>query len=63
MKTKKRVFITGIGGFIGGYLAIRLVADGYEVHGLYQNELPERDDWDGTTSHVGELLDFDRIAS
>lgn len=59
MKTSKRVFITGIGGFIGGYLAKRLVVDGYEVHGLYQNIE------DQTVSPIkgwhGDLLNFDRM--
>ena len=32
-----RVLITGISGFIGGYLAEQLIADGHEVHGLYEH--------------------------
>lgn len=31
----KKIFITGSGGFLGGYLTKRLVKEGYEVHGLY----------------------------
>ncbi len=30
----KRVLITGVAGFIGSHLADRLVADGYDVHGV-----------------------------
>ena len=69
MKTKKRVFITGIGGFIGGYLARHLVANGYELHGLYQSN-PSSEEleslWDilPPTGHkwwTGDLLDFDRM--
>lgn len=53
---KKRVFITGIGGFIGAYLAKRLMADGYEVHGLYQRDPGETP---GIASWVGDLLKFE----
>ncbi len=31
---KKRIFITGIAGFIGFHLALRLSNEGYEVHGI-----------------------------
>lgn len=58
---KKRVFITGIGGFIGSYLAKRLMADGYEVHGLYQSQLAHGSEHIGVMNHVGDLLDFDRM--
>ena len=32
-----KVLITGISGFLGQYLCERLLKDGYEVYGLYQN--------------------------
>src|SRR5436309_1596730 len=33
-----RILSTGISGFIGQALADALVADGHEVHGLYEHE-------------------------
>lgn len=32
-----RILITGISGFIGQHLAEQLIADGHEVHGLYEH--------------------------
>ncbi len=33
--SQKKIFLTGAGGFIGKYLAKRLIKEGYEVHGLF----------------------------
>lgn len=57
-----KVLLTGISGFIGSYLCRRLVADGYEVHGLYEtdrnlhkNDLPDGQQW------ICNLTDHQRI--
>lgn len=50
-----KVLITGISGFIGQYLSKRLAANGYEVHGLYQ----EGDIRPYT--HIADLRDKDAI--
>ncbi len=54
-----KVFITGISGFIGGYLSERLVQEGYEVYGLCQKE-PEIVK-PSVVYSVGDLKDFDYI--
>lgn len=33
-----KIFITGAGGFIGGSVAMRLLANGHEIHGLVRND-------------------------
>lgn len=55
------VFVTGIAGFTGHYLAARLRAAGYDVHGLSRpgdvsREVP------GVTLHAGALEDGDLLA-
>jgi len=58
-----RIIITGISGFIGQHLAERLLADGHEVHGLYEHEESRaknpavRD----AHKHVVNLIDHERI--
>lgn len=37
-----RIFITGAGGYIGGSVAARLIAQGYEVRGLVRDEAKAR---------------------
>ena len=54
----KRVFITGVNGFIGGYLAERLIKEGYEVHGL---TVEGRTKTEGVIPHKGNLLKYNRI--
>lgn len=54
----KKVFITGVNGFVGGYLAEKLIKEGYEVHGLTQEDKVKTE---GVTGHQGDLLKYDEI--
>ena len=59
---KKKVFITGINGFIGGYLAEKMLNTfKYEIHGLVHGEVSERLKNLEVTLHKGDLTDFDGI--
>ncbi|MDR0837610.1 MAG: GDP-mannose 4,6-dehydratase [Propionibacteriaceae bacterium] len=64
--TARRAFITGLAGQDGSYLAERLVADGYSVHGLVLQGEP-LDNLSGVaervTLHVGDLRDSAAIES
>jgi GDP-4-dehydro-6-deoxy-D-mannose reductase len=54
MTTAKKAFITGVTGFVGKYLAERLVKSGYTVHGLDRWAT-----WDdpNITYYQGDILD------
>jgi nucleoside-diphosphate-sugar epimerase len=54
--------VTGIHGFTGQYLAKHLQAAGHEVHGVTR-QAGETDHVGGTSVHVCDLLDRDRLAS
>tara|TARA_Y100000593_G_C4295464_1_gene330451 strand:- start:273 stop:1208 length:936 start_codon:yes stop_codon:yes gene_type:complete len=57
----KKIFITGITGFIGKYLAKKLESQGnYEIHGLVEKN-PHRDLGFKYTPWVGSLTDFEKI--
>lgn len=58
----KKVFITGINGFTGRYLAAALAATGYEVHGLVHSE-EAKPVIEGATLHVGSLADSGRLTT
>lgn len=55
---KQKILITGINGFIGGYLSERLFDEGYEIHGLTQEDDAKTK---GVIAHKGDLMEFDRI--
>tara|TARA_R110001583_G_scaffold1210_9_gene10152 strand:- start:6975 stop:7967 length:993 start_codon:yes stop_codon:yes gene_type:complete len=62
--SKKKAFITGIGGQDGSYLAEYLLELGYDVYGIVRrNSTPENQDLrisnieDKITTHYGDLLD------
>jgi GDPmannose 4,6-dehydratase len=64
MKKTKKVFITGISGMDGSYLAEYLLSLGYEVHGIVRrNSTPEHQDTrldnikDQIHTYYGDLLD------
>lgn len=57
--TAQRVLVTGTSGFIGRHLVRRLLASGYEVHGL--DRIPSRVTLNGFTEHVCDLLDAARL--
>lgn len=57
-KKKKKVFITGINGFIGGYLVDRLAGE-YEIHGLYLKGSKKADK--RVKPHVANLTDFEAV--
>ena len=58
----KRVFITGVAGFLGSHLADAFLAKGYEVVGIdnllggYRDNIPE-----GVEFHQEDLLDFHKL--
>lgn len=56
-----RVLVTGVNGFTGRYLAPRLQAEGYEVHGIVH--APGAEAVDGVASlHVAALSDLPRLS-
>jgi len=54
-----KVLITGVNGFLGGYLASRLIKRGIEVHGLYLGDEKQKDD--RIICHRGDLLDYEAM--
>jgi nucleoside-diphosphate-sugar epimerase len=52
-----RILITGISGFIGQALANQLLADGHEVHGLYEHEESRAKNPAVAHQHVVNLTD------
>ena len=58
-----KVLITGISGFIGQYLAVRLQSEGYEVFGLYEHEgsREKNPTIDEGHAYVASLTDFTEI--
>ena len=62
--TRKRVLITGAGGFVGAALARRLIADGHEVHVFLKGTSPRWRIADVTAdlrTHDADLRDEDRV--
>lgn len=64
---KKRVFVTGISGFIGSYLAERLLAEGFAVGGMLRQT--NRLNYPGVQRligqvemHYGSVADFQSVA-
>lgn len=53
-----RVLITGSTAFVGSHLADRLVAAGYEVHGLKRPRSPEIFMRSDVHYHVGDITDY-----
>jgi len=60
MSSSDSVFITGAGGFIGGKLAARLLADGRRVRALARRPLPELERL-GAEVVRGDLADLDSL--
>ena len=56
----KKVFITGINGFIGKYLTTELLTEGFEIHGLVQEDI-DHPIQKNVILHQGDLTDFDKI--
>jgi GDPmannose 4,6-dehydratase len=59
-----RVFLTGVTGQDGSYLTERLLADGWEVHGLVRavERADEQPVPDGVIPHVGDLADPEALS-
>lgn len=57
----KKVFITGINGFVGTALARRLLKEGAKVYGMVKeiNSIPPQ--LDGCTIYAGDINDFETI--
>ncbi len=68
---ERRVFITGISGFVGSYLAERLVKEGAKVYGLIRRRsdgakpknLVEKDILDKITLFEGDVTNTTSIAN
>lgn len=56
-----RILVTGVSGFIGSYLAERLVKDGHEVHGVYEHPANRTKNPTVQHKHVVNLTDHPRI--
>jgi UDP-glucose 4-epimerase len=60
----KKIFITGVAGFLGSHLADAFLAKGYQVAGIdnllggYRDNVPE-----GVEFHNFDLLEFDKLKS
>lgn len=54
----KRVLITGVNGFIGGYLAQKLMDQGFEVHGLTQEQEAKTK---GVIPHQADLRNYSLV--
>ena len=61
---KKKVFVTGVAGFLGSHLAEKLVNLGHEVIGIdnmlggYEDNVPKNIEF-----HKGDCCDFEKIQS
>ncbi len=59
---KKKIFITGVAGFLGSHLAEKLVAEGHEVSGCdnmlggYEDNVPK-----GVTFYLADARDFEKM--
>ena len=62
--TKKKIFVTGVAGFLGSHLAEKLVELGHEVVGLdnmlggYEDNVPKN-----IKFHKGDCCDFEKVQS
>ena len=60
--TKKRIFVTGVAGFLGSHLAEKLVKLGHEVIGMdnmiggYEDNVPKN-----IKFHKGDCCDFEKV--
>ncbi len=63
MSAKKRVLVTGAGGFIGRHSLEPLRAAGYEVHAAFSNKALGANETSHAHMHRAELLDPDAINS
>lgn len=59
LREEKKVFITGLGGFTGRYLASELLANGYEVFGTVRRESVVH----GATCYVCDINDREGLTS
>ena len=59
---KKKIFVTGVAGFLGSHLAEKLVNLGHEVVGIdnmlggYEDNVPKNIEF-----HKGDCCDFEKI--
>lgn len=57
----KKILITGISGFIGQALEKRLLAEGFEVHGLYESTGSISKNSEAVIKHKANLKDYGRV--
>lgn len=60
MNTQKTIFCSGAGGFIGQYLAKKLLEKGYAVHGLYTETETDKV-VEGVIPHKGNLKEYEEM--
>ena len=58
----KKIFITGVSGFVGKHLANRLIQEGYDVHALVRHVADRTDQFEGLNVHFGDFRDTNTIA-
>lgn len=58
-----KILLTGISGFCGQAICKRLLAEGHEVHGLYENNTTFKKNPPGVKQHIGRLNDARVIES
>jgi len=63
LSAKKRVLVTGAGGFIGRHSLGPLRAAGYDVHAVFSNKPARAHETAGVQAHRADLLDPEAIAT
>jgi nucleoside-diphosphate-sugar epimerase len=62
MEMSKKIFLTGLSGFVGRHLANRLIKDGYDVSALVRHVADRTDQFEGVNVKFGDFRDSTTIA-